>query len=172
MAAQRPEGFAGWLAVWFGAGLSPVAPGTAGSLAALPFGAAILWAGGAWGWLWLGLAALLLLPLGAWAAAHYDRQTGGHDASAIVVDEVAGQWIALLPVAPITVSPIAVLGAAWWQFVLAFGLFRLFDIAKPWPIGWIDRRAGGGWGVMADDVAAGLYAGALTWLAIRLEPSL
>ncbi len=167
MAAARPCGFAGWLAVWFGAGLSPVAPGTAGSLAALPFGAALLWAGGAWGWLWLGLATLLLLPLGAWAAAHYDRQTGGHDAGAIVVDEVAGQWIALLPVAPISVS-----GNAWWQFLAAFGLFRLFDIAKPWPIGWIDRRIQGGWGVMADDVVAGLYAGVLTWLAIRLEPTL
>ena len=167
MAAARPEGLAGWLAVWFGAGLSPVAPGTAGSLAALPFGAAILWAGGASGWLWLGLATLLLLPLGAWAAAAYDRQAGGHDSAAIVVDEVAGQWTALLPAAPMTVS-----GAAWWHYALAFGLFRLFDIAKPWPVGWIDRRIGGGWGVMADDIAAGLYAGALTWLAIWAEPNL
>ena len=167
MAARRPVGFAGWLAVWFGAGLSPVAPGTAGSLAALPFGAAILWAGGASGWLWLGLATLLLLPLGAWAAAAYDRQTGGHDNAAIVVDEVAGQWIALLPAGPITVS-----GSVWWHFALAFGLFRLFDIAKPWPAGRIDRQTGGGWGVMADDIVAGLYAGALTWLAIRLEPTL
>lgn len=167
MAAQRPVDFAGWLAVWFGAGLSPVAPGTAGSLAALPFGAAILWAGGASGWLWLGLAVLLLLPLGAWAAAHYDRQTGGHDNAAIVVDEVAGQWIALLPAAPITVF-----AAAWWHYALAFGLFRLFDIVKPWPAGRIDRQIGGGWGVMADDIVAGLYAGALTWLAIRLEPAL
>ena len=167
VAAARPEGFAGWLAVWFGAGLSPVAPGTAGSLAALPCGVALLWAGGAWGWLLLGLAALLLLPLGAWAAAHYDRQAGEHDAGAIVVDEVAGQWIALLPVAPTAVS-----GSVWWQIALAFGLFRLFDIVKPWPAGWIDRRIGGGWGVMADDVAAGLYAGALTWLAIHLESKL
>lgn len=167
MAAARPDGVAGWLAVWFGAGLSPVAPGTVGSLAALPFGVALLWAGGAWGWLWLGLAVLLLLPLGAWAAAQYDRQTGSHDAAPIVVDEVAGQWIALLPVGPITLP-----GSAWWQIVLAFGLFRLFDIAKPWPIGWIDRRILGGWGVMADDIAAGLYAGALTWLAIHLEPNL
>ena len=63
-------------------------------------------------------------------------------------------------------------GAAWWHYALAFGLFRLFDIAKPWPVGWVDRKIGGGWGVMADDVAAGLYAGALTWLAIRLEPNL
>ena len=128
---------------------------------------AILWAGGAWGWLWLGLAALLLLPAGAWAAARHDRQTGGHDASEIVVDEVAGQWIAMMPVAPITV-----LGTVWWQLLLAFVLFRLFDIEKPWPVGWIDRQTAGGWGVMADDVAAGLYAGVLTWLVIRLEPIL
>ena len=167
MAGAWPQGLGGWLAVWFGAGLAPVAPGTAGSIAAVPAGMAILWAGGAWGWLWLGLAALLLLPAGAWAAARHDRQTGGHDASEIVVDEVAGQWIAMMPVAPITV-----LGTVWWQLLLAFVLFRLFDIAKPWPVGWIDRQTAGGWGVMADDVAAGLYAGVLTWLVIRLEPIL
>ncbi len=162
MAAARPAGLAGWLAVWFGAGLSPVAPGTAGSLAALPAGIALLWAGGAWGWLLTGLAALLLLPLGAWAAARHDRRSGGHDAPEIVIDEVAGQWIALMPVA----------WAVWWQILLAFALFRLIDIVKPWPVGWIDRHLRGGWGVMADDIAAGAIAAGLTWLAVALEPAL
>jgi len=111
------------------------------------------------GWLWLGIASLILLPIGAWAAVAYDRATGQHDSSAIVVDEVVGQWLAMIPIA----------WGLWWHYLLAFGLFRVFDVLKPWPIRWIDRKVGGGWGVMLDDVLAGVLAGVLTWLAIDLQ---
>lgn len=155
----RPKGLAGWLAVWFGAGLSPVAPGTMGSIAALPPGLLILWLAGPSGWLWLAIAAAVLFPVGVWAANRHDTATGGHDSSEIVVDEVVGQWLALLP----AVWPV------WWHILLAFVLFRLFDVLKPWPVGWVDRQVSGGWGVMLDDVLAGLWAAALVWVAIYAE---
>lgn len=155
----RPTGLSGWVAVWFGAGLAPVASGTAGSLAALPLGWLILWATAPSGWLWLALAAVLLFPVGVWAATRHDRATGGHDSSEIVVDEVVGQWLALLPAA----------WSVWWHILLAFVLFRLFDVLKPWPVGWADRQLPGGWGVMTDDVLAGLWAAALLWIVIYAE---
>jgi len=156
---RRPSGLSGWIAVWFGAGLAPAAPGTAGSLAALPLGWLILWAAAPQGWLWLGIAALALLPIGVWAATRHDQATGGHDASEIVVDEVVGQWLALLPA----------VWSVWWHILLAFVLFRLFDILKPWPVGWADRQLPGGWGVMVDDVLAGLWAAALLWIVLYAE---
>ena len=79
--------------------------------------------------------------------------SGQADPGAIVIDEVAGQWIALLPVAT----------TVWWQWALGFALFRFFDIFKPWPVGWADRRVKGGFGVMIDDVIAGAYAGVILY---------
>jgi len=73
--------------------------------------------------------------------------TGEHDSGAIVIDEVAGMWITLLPIA---YSPIHIL--------LAFALFRFFDIVKPWPISWCDKKLPGALGVMADDVVAGIFS--------------
>jgi phosphatidylglycerophosphatase A len=132
------------LATWFGAGLMKPAPGTWGSLAALPFAALALYLGGAW----LLLACVLAITLaGIWAAGRFNRLTGSHDSGAIVIDEVAGQWIALLWL-PFT----------WQSFAMAFLLFRAFDILKPWPIRWLDQNIEGGLGVMADDLLAGLYA--------------
>lgn len=137
------------VATWFGAGLSPVMPGTMGSLAALPFA----WAFAAWGgWTALAAAAAVVFLAGLWAAAGYMAVTGEHDPGPIVVDEVAGQWIALLPAA---LTPV--------DFVAGFVLFRLFDILKPWPISWADRRLPGAFGVMADDVLAGAFAAAGVW---------
>jgi phosphatidylglycerophosphatase A len=130
---------------WFGCGLAPWAPGTVGSLGGLPLGIAIDWAfGGAA----LAVAAALLFALG-WAVAHVHLQDGADsgDPQWIVVDEVVGQWLAL---AAVPLHPLAVL--------LAFGLFRLFDIAKPWPVSWADREVGGALGIMLDDLLAGLYA--------------
>lgn len=135
------------LSTWFGAGLMPKAPGTWGSLAALPFAWAIVHFGGAGA---LALACLILYPIGVWAANRTIGITGIHDPGLVVVDEVVGQWIVLIftPLNP-------------FLYLLGFALFRLFDITKPWPVNWADSRIGGGTGVMLDDVLAGLYALAL-----------
>ena len=153
LAARHP---ASLLATWFGAGRLPRAPGTFGSLAALPLAAALAWLGGPWLVL---LAALALFGLGVWASERYMAAYGVHDPAAIVVDEVVGQWLtlALLPVTPLA-------------YLLGFVLFRILDMAKPWPADWIDRRMTGGIGVMLDDVVAGIYAGALGLVLLSWLP--
>jgi phosphatidylglycerophosphatase A len=149
------------LATWFGVGLMPKAPGTWGSLVAVPFAYGIHHLAGPVGLL---LAALALCALGAWAADEFSRRAvtrdpGVPDPQAVVVDEVAGQWLALVPA-----------GNDILFYAAGFLLFRLFDIWKPWPASWADRRVKGGLGIMLDDVIAGAYAalvlwGATTWLA-------
>jgi phosphatidylglycerophosphatase A len=134
-----------WSATWFGAGLLPWAPGTWGSLLALPFAWALMAAGGV---ALLLAAAALVFALGLWAADRYMRAVGLHDPGAIVIDEVAGQWLTLA-VAPL--DPLA--------YLAGFLLFRIFDVLKPWPASWLDRRVGGAFGVMIDDIAAAVYAG-------------
>lgn len=135
---------AGWIATALGAGLSPKAPGTAGSLVALlPWW--FLLRGLPWGWYLAVLGAGFVL--GVWACGVCDRRLGIHDQGALVWDEVIGMWITLFA-AP----------RAWWWVVVGFLLFRLFDIWKPWPVSWADRRVQGGMGVMLDDVIAGIYA--------------
>ncbi len=131
------------VSTWFGAGLMPKAPGTWGSAAALPF---------AWGLMSMGgpvvvLAAIVAcFMIGWWASSVYVRRTGAEDPGEVVIDEVAGQWLVLLA-APL--DPLS--------YLVAFVLFRLFDIWKPWPVRWADRRVGGGLGIMLDDILAGLY---------------
>jgi phosphatidylglycerophosphatase A len=132
------------LATWFGIGRLPIAPGTWGSLAALPFAWAIR---DFWGVPGLGLASLIVFIAGCWAAGAVAKASRVQDPGAIVIDEIAGQWLVLLA-APL--SPLA------WS--LAFLLFRLFDIWKPWPVRWIDHHVKGGLGIMLDDVAAAGYA--------------
>jgi len=144
LAATNP---AHLLATWFGVGRLPRAPGTWGSLTALPFAAVLTWLGGPWLVL---LATLALFGLGVWASNRYMAAYGLHDPAAVVVDEVVGQWLtlALLPLTPIA-------------YLLGFVLFRIADMVKPWPADWIDRTVAGGVGVMLDDVVAAIYAGAL-----------
>lgn len=134
------------VATWFGSGLSPKAPGTVGSLAALPFAWAIL--AGA-GWQGLALAVVAVTLAGLWATAAVLKASGIKDPSFVVVDEVAGQWIALLPAG---LDPLL--------FAAGFVLFRLFDIWKPGPVGWADRDLPGALGVMTDDLLAGALAAA------------
>lgn len=141
------------LATWGGVGLIRFAPGTAGSLAAIPFAWAVSAAGGVSA---LALATLAVFAVGVWASAYVGR-SGETDSGTIVIDEVAGQWIALLPV--IASPPL-------WP--LAFGLFRVLDIVKPWPANWVDRTMHSAVGVMLDDVIAGLYAGAILWAGIEI----
>jgi phosphatidylglycerophosphatase A len=136
-------------ATWFGCGLAPKAPGTVGSLGALPFAWAILSLGG---WPWLAAAALAVTVLGTLATAAVLRRSGAKDPSFVVIDEVAGQWIALLPAG---LDPVL--------FASAFVAFRLFDILKPWPVSWADQKVAGAWGVMLDDLIAGVYAAVLVY---------
>jgi phosphatidylglycerophosphatase A len=131
------------LALGFGSGLVPVAPGTFGSLVGLAFALALAPLGLAWNL----LAVVVATVAGIWICGESARRLGVHDHPAIVWDEVAGMMIAMLA-AP----------DAWWGAPAAFVLFRIFDIAKPWPIREIDHGMGGGAGIMLDDVLAGLFA--------------
>lgn len=132
------------IATWFGTGLLPWMPGSWGSLAALPFAWAIRSYCGPAG---LTIAAAALFLVGWWAAARVSVASGKTDPGFIVIDEVAAQWLVLVA-APL--DPRA--------YAAGFLLFRLFDITKPRPIGWMERRFSGGLGIMLDDVVAALYA--------------
>jgi len=142
------------IATFFGAGLLRPAPGTWGSLAALP----ALWALHVLGGFWLvAPATLAVFAIGLWATRVETAGKDDHDPSEIVIDEVAGQWIALWPVslgAQMAGADILALYPGW---IAGFVLFRLFDILKPGPVGWADRRHDA-LGVMLDDVIAGLMA--------------
>jgi phosphatidylglycerophosphatase A len=137
---------AGWIACGFGSGLSPWAPGTAGSLAALVP--------------WLALRELawpvclsvvvLAFVVGVWASTVVVAKLQVDDPGFIVWDEFVGQWISLFPLLWLSRD------LRW--MVAAFAMFRLFDVWKPWPISWADRHVKGGLGVMLDDVIAGIFA--------------
>ena len=117
-----------------------------------------------WLLMWLlSLAILLVFVAGVWASGRYAAALGRKDPGSIVIDEFAGQWLAIMPVA-----------LDWRYYVVAFVLFRFADITKPWPCR-AAERAPGGLGIMLDDIVAGVYAGMLTlmiavWLG--LEPNL
>jgi len=147
---------AGWIATGFGVGLSPLAPGTAGSLAALLPWLLLRELPLPWYLLALGLAA----AVGVWACAWSVRTLRSGDPRVAVFDEFVGQWLALTPL-------LARRGGWLWIFA-GFILFRIFDVWKPWPVSWADRSVKGGLGVMLDDVLAGAYAAcglaALLWL--------
>jgi len=132
------------IATGFGIGYLPIAPGTWASLASLPLAWLIALNYGQMG---LAIAALIALLGGIWASNTTEKLTGEKDPSSIVIDEVAGQWITLIAVAP----DLMLYGAG-------FVLFRIFDIFKPWPVSWAEGLPGG-FGVMMDDVLAGIYAG-------------
>ncbi len=144
-----------------GVGLLRPAPGTWGSAAALPLAWALHALGG---WIALAIGIAVLLPLGAWAVG----AMGGPDPdpSEAVIDEVAGQWIALLPISYGAIFAGADILALWPGWIAAFAAFRLFDIWKPGPVGVFDRRHTP-WGVMLDDVAAGVLA-ALAVIALAI----
>ncbi|BDU68339.1 phosphatidylglycerophosphatase A [Geothrix oryzae] len=161
---KKAPRIAWWLATGFGSGYLRPAPGTWGSLAGL--GAWLLLVlnlrGQAWA-PWLRLAAPLALTLlAAWAAGRVVAETGQKDPSFVVIDEWAGLWFALTPLLfTVTVQP-----QPWslWaaRLVAPFLLFRLFDIWKPGPVD-TAQRLPGGWGVVMDDVLAGLFAALFVW---------
>ena len=132
-----------WPAFGFGLGLAPKAPGTFGSLLGLP----IWWFGWPYGISAYLLLALLLFVLGVWICGESAKRLGVHDHGGIVWDEVIGMMLTMTFVEPSITSAL-----------LGFGLFRLMDIAKPWPIRDVDHRLHGGLGIMLDDVLAAVYA--------------
>lgn len=141
-AKRKSQYLAHWIALGGGAGLSPRAPGTLGTLVAVPLA-----------WLLLPLEPILysavvvgLFAIGVWACGTTARSYGVPDHGAIVWDEIVGYLIA-----------VAYLPATWPWLLGAFALFRLFDIWKPWPIRWVDRTLHGGWGIMLDDALAGVF---------------
>lgn len=142
------------IATVFGVGTLRPAPGTWGSLAALPMAWGLHMVGG---FALLAAATLVVFFLGWWATAEATRGMDDHDPSEIVIDEVAGQWLALWALSwPATQHEIAIT-ALWPGCIAAFVLFRAFDIFKPGPVGWADRRKDA-FGVMLDDVIAGALA--------------
>jgi len=151
VALATPTGF---LAFGFGSGLSPVAPGTAGTLAALLPALFLVQIP-----LWLGVVVVAVsFLIGIYLCRVTGDALGEHDHGGMVWDEFVGLWLVLLFVP---------FDWAWW--LAAFVLFRLFDILKPWPIRWLDRRVPGGFGVMLDDLIAGLYALAVLLVVARFS---
>ena len=143
------------ITTFFGIGRLRPAPGTWGSAAAVLLAVLVYQAGGA---LLIPLGAVLAALIGFWAVPQALRMTTDEDPSEIVIDEVAGQWLAMsFTVIPLWRHGISILDA-WPGFVVPFLLFRLFDIWKPWLVGRADRQ-GGAVGVMMDDLWAGLFAG-------------
>lgn len=142
-----------FLAFGFGSGLAPWAPGTAGTLVAV----VLEWPLRSQGLEIRLLVAVLLFAAGVWICGESSRRLGVHDHGGIVWDEIAGYFLTML------------LAPEGWQWsVLGFVLFRLFDIAKPWPIREIDHRLGGGLGIMVDDTLAAVFAGLILWGLVQL----
>jgi len=134
-----------FLALGAGSGLAPWAPGTFGSMV----GVGVYLLAAPWGMAVCALLLVLICVVGVPVCGRTARALGVHDHGAIVWDEVAGMFLTL------------VFGSgSWLSLGIGFALFRLFDIWKPWPVRWADAKLGGGLGVMADDLLAGLYAGA------------
>jgi len=149
MARRASIGLAWWhpaalVATGFGFGYLPWVPGSWGSLLALLCGWGIVAVTGS---IALAVAAGMAFIAGWWASARVVEASGMHDPRFVVIDEIAAQWLTLIAVP---------LDGRW--YAAAFLLFRLFDIAKPWPIRLVERRVAGGLGIMLDDVMAALYA--------------
>ena len=142
-----------FLAFGFGSGLAPKAPGTFGTLAAVP----IYWFIAEWPAGWYAAFIIGTALLGIWICGAASRQLGVHDHGGIVWDEFVGYWITMwaLPVD--------------WVWILAgFLVFRFYDIAKPWPIRTLDRKVGGGFGIMIDDILAGIFACVTLHIALAI----
>ena len=142
-----------FIAFGFGSGLSPKAPGTVGTLVAIPI-YLILYP--------LGLASYLILLtiliiISIYIAGKSAQLLGIHDHGGIVIDEICGYLLTMLIAPP-----------GWLWIIVGFVLFRIFDILKPWPIGFLDRRVSGGLGIVLDDLMAGIYALLSLELIVRL----
>lgn len=130
------------VATALGAGYSPIAPGTCGTAVTVP----LAWALSSLSMGQFALVAVAITLLGIAAAHRADLAWGSHDNQKIVIDEVAGYLVTLIPVAR----------EGWAPYAVAFVVFRFFDIVKPPPVRWLDQNLPGGWGVVLDDIAAGI----------------
>ncbi len=135
------------VATLFGTGYLSKAPGTWGSVFALPPAVLIMSLSGFWG---MALATLAACLLGLWVSTKHSHRTGRKDPSEVVIDELAGQWLTLLPLG------LFADWSLWYAWPLALLFFRFFDVLKPWPCESLERLPGG-WGVMSDDLMAGVY---------------
>ena len=139
-----------------GVGSVPVAPGTFGALVVVPFLPSLAGLRAASPAAYVAVL-VVLVGVAVWSAGRAEDILGGHDHSRIVIDEVAGMALAGL-----------FLPGTWLAAGIAFVLFRAFDVWKPFPADAIDGRVSGGFGVVGDDLVAGLYAGCATWLVLRI----
>lgn len=161
-----------FIATWFYAGLLRPAPGTWGSLAALPFAYLMIWA--AWGIWHLLIASCIIFGLGWWATHMETKGKDDHDPGEIVIDEVVGQWLALSPFFLFNTMFDLSQRSGFYStefyihFGLGFALFRFFDIAKPWPVSWADKKSTP-FGVMFDDVLAGILAAITLVIIMYIE---
>jgi phosphatidylglycerophosphatase A len=140
-----------FLAFGFGSGLAKKAPGTFGTLAAIP----LYWLFAQADLLVYSLLTLIVTVAGVWICGLAAEKLEEHDFGGIVWDEIAGYLITMW-LAPFT----------WQAMVSGFILFRIFDILKPWPIKWVDQQVHGGLGIMLDDVLAAVFAGGVLLLAV------
>ncbi len=148
------EKFATLLALWFYAGRSLKAPGTMGTIAALPFAALMHYAVGIW---LVGVMAVLFFFIGWWASHIYMVANNRlDDPKEVVIDEVVGMWLSISAMPLMHLNP--TIETMVGLYIAAFIAFRFFDILKPWPISLADRRIKGAFGVMLDDVLAALFA--------------
>jgi phosphatidylglycerophosphatase A len=145
----------GFIALGFGSGLATRAPGTMGSLVALPLAIPLLWLTP----IQLGIFLLLAFGFGIYCCEKTSQRMAVQDPGAIVWDEIVAMWLVL-----------GFVPAQWPWWLAAFLLFRLFDIAKPWPIRWLDQHIKGGLGIMLDDVLAAIYAIVLLLVFQRYMP--
>lgn len=142
-----------FLAFGLGSGAAPYAPGTFGTLAAIPIYLLLMLLP-----LWAYLVLVVFMTLiGIWLCDVTSKDLGVHDHSGIVWDEFVGYFITMIA-APVS----------WVWIVVGFVLFRFFDIVKPWPIRRVDRHVMGGWGIMLDDILAGVYAGVVLQIAVMI----
>lgn len=145
------------LATLWLAGRAPKAPGTWGSLVSVFLAVPLFLPLAIWARV---LVLVFVFFLGAWAATRSEKMLGLKDPGCVVIDELLGQWVTYLPFA--VLSPL--------EMALGFGLFRLFDIAKPWPVKASEKWLPAGYGIMIDDLFAGCYAGVVLY-GIRLLTS-
>ena len=131
-----------WVAFGFGSGLMPVAPGTFGTVVAMP----LYWLLSDLALWWYLLVAASMFVVGIYLCGRTAKELGVEDHPGIVWDEIVGYLVTMIA-AP----------SGWPWMMVGFVLFRLFDILKPWPIGFIDRRIKGGLGIMLDDILAGVF---------------
>jgi phosphatidylglycerophosphatase A len=154
---ERPMLRIAWVvATWFGCGSVPKAPGTMGTIGAVPLYLLVA-RGGRTG---VAVAALAITAIGVWAATEVARDLGKKDPQVVVVDEVAGMLVTMLPMARVS----------WRAILIGFLLFRLFDITKPWPVRRFEALPAG-WGIVMDDVVAGVL-GASVMAGLRAAGAL